>query len=391
MEESDDLLWMHSISLANNKSEQNLEIIYNDKNVFFKTVKSIYQNEELVAFPSKDLEISLGLQFIPVKTDDNYQCRKCLQNFRYQYHLMLHNRYFCSLTANNLMRTVIDNRNNGDLIKKEKRKLNDSIEQLAQKRLKPTEQQINHSNIYLKSLEANMAQFSQVNKINEKYFENLISNFLATTDKSKEAIDNTSLIKSIFDRLSSYTHQLNQLGGEYKNFINPNLISNSYNQIQTVFNNTDHLKQSINNFPIEANKAEPKLNKKAVNHSPKQVKAPTSNNYNANEINQMINTQTLQNWCAKCNTHFRLTQDLVFHMRSFHRTHRKDGTIQPFVSQTAKDQSADLIDLQLNVVDEKVAIEKADQSLKSKYLKCEICYEVFKERHHLSRHMTSHR
>lgn len=59
---------MHNISLASNRSEQNLEIIYNDRNVYFKTLRCVYKNEDLLAFPSKDLEISLGLQFIPTKS-----------------------------------------------------------------------------------------------------------------------------------------------------------------------------------------------------------------------------------------------------------------------------------------------------------------------------------
>ncbi len=62
-----------------------------------------------------------------------------------------------------------------------------------------------------------------------------------------------------------------------------------------------------------------------------------------------------QNWCAKCNATFRMTSDLVYHMRSHHM--------------------------------------QAGDPLKKKRedkLKCNICSETFKERHHLTRHMTSH-
>ena len=58
---------MHEIELARNFREQNLEIIYNDNQVYFKATKTILKNQILTAFPSKDLEISLGLQFIPFK------------------------------------------------------------------------------------------------------------------------------------------------------------------------------------------------------------------------------------------------------------------------------------------------------------------------------------
>ncbi|XP_054724821.1 uncharacterized protein LOC129235155 [Uloborus diversus] len=62
-----------------------------------------------------------------------------------------------------------------------------------------------------------------------------------------------------------------------------------------------------------------------------------------------------QNWCAKCNASFRMTSDLVYHMRSHHKK------------------------------------ETDPQKLKrEEKLRCNICNETFRERHHLTRHMTSH-
>ena len=63
----------------------------------------------------------------------------------------------------------------------------------------------------------------------------------------------------------------------------------------------------------------------------------------------------LQNWCAKCNATFRMTSDLVYHMRSHHQS-RKD----------------------------EVKVKREEK------LKCTVCGETFRERHHLTRHMTSH-
>ncbi|XP_041793692.1 PR domain zinc finger protein 8b [Chelmon rostratus] len=65
-----------------------------------------------------------------------------------------------------------------------------------------------------------------------------------------------------------------------------------------------------------------------------------------------------QNWCAKCNASFRMTSDLVYHMRSHHK---KEYTMEPLVKRRREEK-----------------------------LKCPICNESFRERHHLSRHMTSH-
>ncbi|XP_069467290.1 zinc finger protein 488 isoform X2 [Ambystoma mexicanum] len=65
-----------------------------------------------------------------------------------------------------------------------------------------------------------------------------------------------------------------------------------------------------------------------------------------------------QNWCAKCNLSFRMTADLVFHMRSHHK--------------------------------KESALEAQFKRRREEKLTCPICHEYFKERHHLSRHMTSH-
>ncbi|KFO33988.1 zinc finger protein 488 [Fukomys damarensis] len=66
-----------------------------------------------------------------------------------------------------------------------------------------------------------------------------------------------------------------------------------------------------------------------------------------------------QNWCARCSCSFRLTSDLVFHMRSHHKKEPAGPDPHP-----------------------KICRQEA--------LTCPVCHEYFRERHHLSRHMTSH-
>lgn len=68
-------------------------------------------------------------------------------------------------------------------------------------------------------------------------------------------------------------------------------------------------------------------------------------------------TMTAQNVCAKCNISFRMTSDLVYHMRSHHKSE--------FTSDTNRRKREDK-------------------------LKCPVCNESFRERHHLTRHMTAH-
>ena len=69
------------------------------------------------------------------------------------------------------------------------------------------------------------------------------------------------------------------------------------------------------------------------------------------------------NWCAKCSIQFRLTSELVHHIR-VHHTNRRQPSFHQQVPSTPKHLSI---------------------------LTCPICDETFRERHHLTRHMTSHR
>lgn len=63
-----------------------------------------------------------------------------------------------------------------------------------------------------------------------------------------------------------------------------------------------------------------------------------------------------QNVCAKCNISFRMTSDLVYHMRSHHKNETTDS----------------------------------HRKRREDKLKCPVCAESFRERHHLTRHMTAH-
>lgn len=61
-----------------------------------------------------------------------------------------------------------------------------------------------------------------------------------------------------------------------------------------------------------------------------------------------------QNVCAKCNISFRMTSDLVYHMRSHHKNEN---------------------------------VQDPNRRKREEKLKCPVCSESFRERHHLSRHV----
>ncbi|KAF6204957.1 hypothetical protein GE061_019124 [Apolygus lucorum] len=70
-------------------------------------------------------------------------------------------------------------------------------------------------------------------------------------------------------------------------------------------------------------------------------------------------TLPAQNVCAKCNISFRMTSDLVYHMRSQHKS-------DSFLHDSSR--------------------RRREQDK----LRCPVCNETFRERHHLTRHMTAH-
>ncbi|KAG9471965.1 hypothetical protein GDO78_021957 [Eleutherodactylus coqui] len=67
---------------------------------------------------------------------------------------------------------------------------------------------------------------------------------------------------------------------------------------------------------------------------------------------------TAQIWCAKCKLSFRMTSDLVLHMRLRHK--------------------------------KEAGVETQGKRPRELQLSCPVCYAYFRERHHLSRHMISH-
>lgn len=80
-----------------------------------------------------------------------------------------------------------------------------------------------------------------------------------------------------------------------------------------------------------------------------------------------------QNVCAKCNVSFRMTSDLVYHMRSHHKG---DGGVAGSVGGAGGVSGGGSSD----------AKKRRDMDK----LRCPVCDESFRERHHLTRHMTAH-
>ena len=98
-------------------------------------------------------------------------------------------------------------------------------------------------------------------------------------------------------------------------------------------------------------------------HSPdaKSMLSPQMMNYLPPSLAALSYPQT--NLCSLCKQEFRMTSDLVYHIRSYHKEFADFGATDNSTSKKKRDENK---------------------------LRCNICGEGFRERHHLTRHMTSH-
>ena len=431
---------MNEIELARNPREQSLEIICNGNQFYFKTIKKLFKGDRLCAFPSKDLEISLGLQYIPINSDEIYLCKKCSQQFYYQYALMIHNRYFCSFNANNLLRSILNNHqakaaatvtNNSCLIKENS---DPEITNMAKKRALDLD--ILEDSSRKQHIEPERFYFFE-KKIKNFHQSHCVSSFNsinpATTDHSFQAI------LSQYSALSSnpiYAKQQNTLKDCLANYLAGHVLGGDTNQssckilnpflnyLTTALDTTNPaqileqnkqmmlshlLSQKVNTaaepfFPLSPGPTI--LNELAAKKEKvlRDFEDETKQTNSLRTADMMINAESSQNWCAKCSVSFKLTSDLVYHMRTFHKKDQQNNFPSSiFLSRLGVESkkfvlksdfskiysSSELLKIKTKVRDSNEILSQGGRE--AKCLKCEICSEVFKEKHHLSRHMTSHR
>ena len=95
----------------------------------------------------------------------------------------------------------------------------------------------------------------------------------------------------------------------------------------------------------------------------------------------------IQNWCARCGAGFRMTGDLVHHIRGHHRQDALDAA----AALSTKEDSAPSPKQMSKREQMQPLLGNAPREETSRLLlRCNICGERFRERHHLSRHLSSH-
>jgi hypothetical protein len=258
--------------------------------------------------------------------------------------MMLHVRYFCKkpLKRKNPEK-IEDCYKIGRLVNNEK-----SIEDQPQ--LSTVTNQLNNKikTNSSSSLSSNYLINDQKNLFYEKYLQNLNA-FL------NNSVNMTLLQHQVKNSLN--TVSLYPIPALMSSIINNNLLSNNSDGNST----SRRIKKFEPTTKNDLNKQKPPSSLKTGLNNLK------SNSKRMKNIEFITPSSSfnLQNCCAKCNAQFCLTSDLVYHMRTCHKREKHSLSNNSFKIQTAEHEL--------------------------KKLKCEICNENFREKHHLTRHMTSHR
>jgi hypothetical protein len=256
--------------------------------------------------------------------------------------MMLHVRYFCKkpLKRKNTEK-IEDCCKISRLVNNEK-----SIEDQPQ--LSTVTNQLNNK-IKTNSSSSNYLINNQKNLFYEKYLQNL-NVFL------NNSVNMTLLQHQVKNSLN--TVSLYPIPSLMSSIINNNVLNSNSEGNST----SRQIKKFEPTIKVDLNKQKPpnsfKIGLNNLKSNSKRVK-------NIEFITPSSSSLNLQNCCAKCNAQFRLTSDLVYHMRTCHKREKDSLSSNSF------------------------KIQKDEHELKK--LKCEICNENFREKHHLTRHMTSHR
>uniref|UniRef100_A0A672H089 PR domain zinc finger protein 8 n=1 Tax=Salarias fasciatus TaxID=181472 RepID=A0A672H089_SALFA len=385
------LMWLRLVQSARDKEEQNLEAYVKNGQLFYRSLRRIEKDEELLVWYGKDLIDLLLLRSAPLS------CPDCSQRFQFEFPFLAHLRFRCtkrlkpSTDFHNLARDLENNRTSPPSDKEAeicsessgKRKFSDVEEtECRVAGLPPAKSKDelatsaqNYRGVY--GLEENRRSFSPQGPA--ELGETKRSAF-TEVKKSPQNLKHHSGGKSLQSANSE-----NKDGGRKSAFSQP---SRSFSQISPLvmppklldchpavgdtisssrLYQADHLAAKLQGAELGANcpvpggmaKQNPFVYATAFwpkNSGPIQLQMPSALTLLPPSFTSLC--LPAQNWCAKCNASFRMTSDLVYHMRSHHK---KEYAMEPLVKRRREEK-----------------------------LKCPICNESFRERHHLSRHMTSH-
>ncbi|XP_052268499.1 histone-lysine N-methyltransferase PRDM9-like [Dreissena polymorpha] len=429
-------MWMAYAQPARTVDEQNTEAYMKDGHIFYRTLRIIRANEEILVWYSKDLALILGINFNmhQQKPDGGtLQCPDCGEKFRFMYSLMAHIRFRCtcstglySISPQSKTKTPVRISRASHLGQEGVRqKVTENVHANRRaKRKLDLEESFNKDHNELSINVTSFESFEENNNISIKQQDSPVSKDRtfsvdigsAFRKVEKQSISGTSSVdersKTRADIKVNYDDFETEMqkGQEHlvkhlysKTIIPPNSIAGRFigglgmmtnwlvpksSNVQSyldprLFEEEMHMfsvykPELFQRFPTQMQPIRPNHinifpngemhSKHVIMDKLRKLQLPSVQTTNP-MVEKLLQTTTTpamlqrpiqqlnlaQNWCAKCNATFRMTSDLVYHMRSHHK--REFDPIK----------------------------RKREEKLQ-----CDVCKETFKERHHLTRHMTSH-
>ncbi|XP_056109352.1 PR domain zinc finger protein 8 [Rhinichthys klamathensis goyatoka] len=389
---------LQMIQAARSAEEQNLEAFMKNGHLCFRAIKDIPENTELLAWYGRDLAKLLGLS---TKKTQGFACSECKQSFLFEFPLLAHQRFFCTekptcfpqkLTIPEIhplsSKPTTDFHNLAREL--ENCKKNRPVDAKSSKRRRSLESDTDESDGEPSSFDShgdekvsvkrfcvngvNRHSWSSASKQSFSKGRNSQCSPSQSHDNSRTDPDRQDLKpitiaakpafftrgtcdvprdknrKSAFTQPPRTTPHVPLMPASLPIYTTPNQTAILPRFIPLNLQGSALLYKDLPklSLPPSANLWPKTSRLQQARATPLQTLLPPS-------LSSL--GLPLQNWCAKCNISFHMTSDLVQHMRS----HHKRAT-----------------------TDEKQPRHKDER------LKCPICKEAFRERHHLSRHMTSH-
>nr|XP_020498619.1 PR domain zinc finger protein 8-like [Labrus bergylta] len=423
------LSWLRLVQAARNGEEQNMEAFLKAGQLYVRTIRDIRQEEELLVWYDQELSHLLGFTDMTRGSSEEFKCGRCSQVFKHEYPFLAHCRFLCTQVKSDTwgrevyehkrleikrQHRVTDFHNIARDLEHKKSSSSNEDAEIFPKRRKYED------TLYPKSRKAvllektNISNDDNITPMSKGYEQALgdASSSAGKAEKTKQGHVGCKDVE-IGDAKGTFTHE-GEIGAREETGESSSLRSSSSSSAfsRVISSQGDQksafCKPSKKTSPVqpqacvssvptapssrleEMTDAFPSRTVMGYNNLmasnilsadlqtvPSPVALNNSFHYAPEHWPRSIGVQlqttssltilpptytsygvSVQNWCAKCNLSFRMTSDLVFHMRSHHK--------------------------------KEFAAESQVRRRREEKLTCPICHEYFRERHHLSRHMTSH-
>ncbi|XP_066535770.1 zinc finger protein 488 [Hoplias malabaricus] len=422
--------WLRLVQAAMDRAEQNTEAFLKGGQLFFRTTRSVRRGEELFVWYDEELSHLLGLSDIkPRAAVDGLSCGRCGQTFRNENPFLAHCRFLCvqvkvaveqkrqcrvTTDFHNIARDLehLEQKKAEDVLTSRKRKHDESLSPMSRKPvlLEKTNIDLNnpshvHKDYTQGPCTAETADkraglsdpapeiktgknsaFAEMKKetVSKREQHSLSvdirrqNHSTSANNADAEAHQSDSSAFSFVLPGSAHTQQKSAFFKPHKRTVSPTeVLQNPGPLLHNSHELLDDAKSSVcyrNLLASHLFQNDPQtMTATPLLYTPEQWSGGLSGQLSTSVSGQLRTASSLtllpatisslqgvsaQNWCAKCNLSFRMTSDLVLHMRSHHK--------------------------------KEFAAESQARRRREDKLTCPICHEYFRERHHLSRHMTSH-